>query len=347
MNTYDIPASMKAMRVNTPVPAEALVDPDALARHVEIVELDVPVPGPGEVLVKIGRGTINPNELYHLQGVYSATKDIPFPRPLGFEGAGVVVASGGGLVGRFRVGSRVAFYAMGMYAEYVVCKALDLIDIPADVALSAAACSVGNPLTAMVMLEVAQAAGSKHVINTAAASALGRLLIRVGKTVGIDMICVVRRDEQMEICRREGATHVLNSSAPDFDAELAKVCAETDCSFAYDCTAGDMPARLLAALPDHGTLMIYGYLTPGPIQLMPQVLFPEKRLAAFEIDAYLSRKSLLSKFLMVRRLSQGMGTVFKSEVAKAFPLSEGIQAISYFSRNMTAGKVQIVADATL
>lgn len=343
--TSHIPTHMKALVAMAPVPDAALANPTALAQYIQVIDCAVPTPKHGEVLIKVSRGTINPNDLYHLKGIYSATPKVPFPRPLGFEGAGVVMASGGGVVGRFRVGKRVAFYAMGMFAEYVVCKALDLIDIQDHVDFSTAACSVANPMTALAMLKVAQSSGAKVIINTAAASALGKLLIRLGKQQGIDLICVVRRADQMAICRAEGAAYVLNSSDPHFDEQLQDVVQKTGCHLAFDCVAGDMPERLLKALPDMGgTVKLYGYMTSGPILLTPQTLFTERRLETFEINAYLSRTSLITKGLIAQSITHGMGKVFKSDVQKTFPLAAGVEAISYYSQNMTAGKVQIVAE---
>ncbi|MCG8535436.1 MAG: zinc-binding dehydrogenase [Pseudomonadales bacterium] len=343
-----IPKSMKALIANTPAPPSTLADPALLEQHLKVLDVDVPKPAHGEVLIKVSRGTINPNDLYHLEGIYTATRGEPFPRPMGFEGAGIVVASGGGLIGRFRVGSPVAFYAAGMFAEYVICNALDLIDIPGNVDFSTAACSVANPMTALTMLKVARNAGAKTIINTAGASALGRLLIRLGKTQGIKVIPIVRRNEQINLCKQEGATEVLNSSSDNFDEALAAACTQNGCHLAFDCVAGDMPQRLLEALPeDKGTVKLYGYMTPGPIQLMPQSLFTERRLETFEINAELSRMSLLSKGLVALSIRRGMGNTLRSDVQKSFPLSEGVSAFSWYSQNMTGGKVQIVADETL
>lgn len=340
-----VPQQMKALIAVAPVPEAALANPTVLAHYIKVIDCAVPTPKHGEVLIKVSLGTINPNDLYHLKGIYSATPDVPFPRPLGFEGAGVVVATGGGVIGHFRVGKRVAFYAMGMFAEYVVCKALDLLDIPEEVDFSTAACSVANPMTALAMLKVAKASGANTIINTAAASALGKLLIRLGKEQGIELICIVRRADQMAICCAEGATYVLNSSEPDFDEKLREVIQKTGCHLAFDCVAGEMPEKLLQALPEvGGTVKLYGYMTSGPITLTPQTLFPNRRLETFEINQYLSKTSLLTKGLIAQTISRGMGKAFKSEVQKTFSLTEGVEALSYYSQNMTAGKVQIIAN---
>lgn len=346
-STNNIPSKMKALYGIKPLPEEALADPQAIARCVQLRDVDVPKPGHGQVLIKVSRGTLNPNDLYHAKGIYAGTKNIVFPRPLGFEGAGIVVAAGGGLISKLRMGKRVAFYSLGAFGEYALCKALEVFEIPEHVDFSTAACSVVNPMTALMILREARDSGSPYVINTAAASALGKLLLRHSQKYGVRVICIVRREEQVAHCKKEGATHVLNSSAPGFDAQLKRICADTGCRVAFDCTAGDMPARLLNALPDDGVVKIYGHMTPGPIQLMPQSLYPQRALENFQTLACLRKLSLASKALTARSISKGMGTDFKSEVQRSFSLLEAAEAYSYYSQNMSEGKVQIVANEKL
>lgn len=344
----NIPELMQSLQALQPAPVEAFPETDNLSRYLAVNKVKVPKPGYGEVLVKVSRGTINPNDIYHVQGIYTATEGEPFPRNLGFEGAGVVVASGGGLIGRVRIGSRVAFYATGMFAEYVICNALDLIDIPSDVDFATAACSVANPMTALTMLDVARRAGASTIVNTAGASALGKLLIRLGKQKGIGVISVVRRDEQADICRNAGALEVINSSRDNFEDELKEACESTGCFMAFDCVAGDMPQHLLNALPkEGGVVKMYGYMTPGTVEITPQSLFPERRIETFEINAYLDRMSLLKKGMVAWSIRSGMGKDLVTEIQKSFPLSDGVAAFSWYSQNMTGGKVQIVADAHL
>lgn len=338
---------MRAWIAQQPVPVDAIDQPSEIAKCITLDSVPMPEPATGEVLIKVSRGTLNPNDLYHLQGRYSSTRDIPFPRPLGFEGAGVVVKSGGGPLGRIRVGRRVAFYSSGLFGEYVLCKAIDLIDIPKAVSFENAASSVANPMTALMMLRQAKASGAKVIINTAAASALGRLLLKCAGSEGIAMICIVRRDEQAAICNELGALHVLNSSDDDFDEQLSAVIKSTGCRLAYDCTAGDMPARLLSALPDDGVVRQYGYLTPGPIELPPQALFPARTFTTFEVETYLAQQNLLIKGKTALKIASGMADTFKSTVQKTFTLEQAPEAYAFYSQNMTGGKVQIVADPEL
>ncbi|MCG8535433.1 MAG: hypothetical protein MI808_10090 [Pseudomonadales bacterium] len=94
------PKTMIALQQTGPAPEVALLDSNQLQQYVSLKEVPVPIPGPGQVLIKVSRGSMNPNDLYHIKGVYSSTFDYPYPRGVGFEGAGVVVASGPGILGR-------------------------------------------------------------------------------------------------------------------------------------------------------------------------------------------------------------------------------------------------------
>lgn len=342
-----LPTSMLAAQLKTPVSHAALDDAAELSKALHILEIPVAKLAPGEVLVKVSRGTINPNDLYHLKGEYVMTTDVPFPAPIGFEGAGVVFATGGGLVGRIRLGQRVAFYQLGMFAEYVVCKALDLIPIPSGISFETAACSVANPMTMQSMLQVVRKNGSPAFINTAAASALGRLLIRGANAKGLDIICVVRSEAQADLCRQEGAKFVVNSKDEDFTSQLKNAVDATRCRLALDCIGGTMPGTLLGALPPSSVVKLYGYLDPSPVQFPPQSIYQSRVLETFEVNEHLEGLSLLQKGLMARAIAKGMGNTFTTKVQRTFPLSQTSEAFAFYSANMTGGKVQIVADENL
>lgn len=74
-----------------------------------------------------------------------------------------------------------------------------------------------NPLTAIVMLNKVKSAGVKAIVHTAAASSLGRMMNRLFSNEGIPIINVVRRDEQVELLKKEGAKIVLNSEKEGFE----------------------------------------------------------------------------------------------------------------------------------
>lgn len=339
---------MLALRQKGPVPETALSDPAQIRQYVELAEVPVPKPGPGQVLIKVSRGSMNPNDLYHIKGVYSSTFDYPYPRGMGFEAAGLVVANGGGLPGRLRLGKRVAFYSKsGVFAEYVVAEALKLIALPDDVSFRDAASSVANPITGTGMAQLVRKSGSSSFFITAAAGAVARNTLRVAHSYGLKSIAIVRRQEQEVLCRQEGAAFVLNQSDPDFDRQLSELCRQEKCYYGFDSIGGDMPVRLMRCMPQGSTLCMYGYFNTGPMQFEPQKVFNGWKLDFFETEYYLAAMSLLSRYRLSREVVANINGIFKPLIQREFPLAQAMEGYTFYSQNMTGGKIQIVVDGTM
>ena len=147
------------------------------------------------MLVRVEAAPINPADLIFIAGHYSSDKKPPCTP--GMEGSGVVVSAGSGPGATALVGKRIAFvegkHGTGSWGEYILLKAESAIPIPEEVSLETAACSFVNPVTVLLMLETVKEAGVKTVVSTAAASALGRMLVRLFQSEGIDVINIVRR----------------------------------------------------------------------------------------------------------------------------------------------------------
>ncbi|CAB9528755.1 trans-2-enoyl-CoA reductase [Seminavis robusta] len=220
-------------------------DAKSIEESLSLEEEQVPTIKEGQILVQVACCTINHEDVLHLENAYVNTKDIPIPRGVGFEGSGKVVASKASFYLGLKVGSRVAFYSdqSCALAEYLVCDALTVTPIPAGVSYSTAAAAVTNAFSVLLMVQNLKKGGHKAVVNTVGAGSLGRLFTKHAKSLGINVIALVRRDAQKELCQADGAKVVLNLSDPDFDQQLSQAIQETNCHFAYDGLAGDMPDR--------------------------------------------------------------------------------------------------------
>ncbi|TGK36668.1 zinc-binding dehydrogenase [Leptospira andrefontaineae] len=341
----NLPKKMKAVRQLGPLPNEALSDPNEIKKILQLTSIDLPKPGPGQVLIKVDRGSMNPNDLYHIRGVYSSTFDYPYPRGVGFEAAGTVVANGGGIVGKMRLGKRVAFYSKsGVFAEYALAEALKLIVLPNDVQFQEAASSVANPITGIAMARCAKASESKYFFITAAAGAVARMTMRVAHTYGLKSIAIVRREEQISICKEEGASYVLNQSDPDFEKRLTELCKEVNCTYGFDCIGGEMPLTLVRSMPQGSTLCMYGYFNTGPMQFQPQKLFNGWKVQFFEIEYYINALSLPSRYLLSREVIENVNGLFRPKIQRQFKLEEAAEAYAFYSQNMTDGKIQILCE---
>ena len=321
---------------------------DGKLESISVVEIPVPRPGPGEVLVKVFASPVNPSDLMFLQGLYGFKK--PLPAVPGFEGSGTVVESSPGMLGWFLKGKRVACAAAdakiagGMWAEYIVTSVHLCVPLRKEVELEQGAVMLVNPLTAWVLMDEARRGGHKAVVQTAAASALGRMIVRLGQRFSIPVINVVRRAEQVELLRSMGAEHVVNSSDAGFESSLRDLCHRLGATIGFDAVAGEMSAKMLRGQPRGGRLLVYGGLSLAPCWADPDsLIFEGKRLEGFWLSAWLSRRSLLGRLRVTREVQKLLGSDLKTEFQARVPLEDAARGLRQYSANMTAGKVLLVA----
>lgn len=312
-----------------------------------VVRRPVPQPGINQVLVKIAASPINPSDLMFIQGVYGFQR--PTPTIPGFEGAGKVVAvgPGSGLMGRYLMGKRVACVTQdkgeGLWAEYMVTSVNYALPLDKAVSLETGAMSVVNPLTAVALLDIARKSGHKIVLNTAGASALGQMLYRLGQQEGIEVVNIVRRAAQVELLKSQGMAHVLNSSDLDFSQQLRDLCHQRYIRLAFDAVAGEMPGRLLAAMPNQSKVTVYGGLSLAPVQVNgPDLIFAGKSVDGFWLTEWIGRKNLGQNLMLWRRAQKLMGAVLKTDVRARYGLVEAQQAITDYGNDMTGGKILLI-----
>ena len=107
--------------------------------YLELGDVPRPVPGPGQVLIKVRRAAINPSDIAFVQGFYGQER--MQGRPAGFEGVGTVVEAGPGMTGRFLMGRDVSFVVTpggsGSRAEYALAQTAMALPLKTDVHLCA------------------------------------------------------------------------------------------------------------------------------------------------------------------------------------------------------------------
>lgn len=331
-----IPETMKAVRVHAF---------DGASGSVRVDEVPVPRPRSGEVLVRMAAAPVNPSDVMFTRGLYGFTKATPCVP--GFEGAGTVVASGGGMYSSWLVGKRVACGvqedADGTWSEYVVTSPTMCIPLPKEISDEQGASLIVNPLTAMALLENAKRGGHKAAIHTAAASALGRMMLRMSERDHYPVIHVVRRDEQAKLLREMGAKHVLDSSDSDFEEQLHERAKKLGATIAFDAVAGELTGKLLAAMPRGSEAVVYGALSLESCGVEPgQLIFERKRLSGFWLSDWIRKQGNLRLLLAMREVQRHIGSELSTSIAERVPLSGAIEAIARYEENMTRGKVLLV-----
>ena len=308
-------------------------------------EIAVPRPGPGQVLVKVAASPINPSDLSFLDGNYGTKKGLPVVP--GLEGAGTVVAVGSGMMGRYLMGKRVACIAPndgdGLWADYVLTSSSLALPLNDAVDLEQGAMSVVNPLTAVAFLDILKGGGHKAVVQTAAASALGQMIMRLGATAGIAVINIVRREEQAALLRSQGATLVLNSNDEDFDARLSAVCREQGARVALDAVGGTLTYRVLHALLPEGKIIVYGGLSEEhALADLGDLIFENKSVEGFWLTNWIRDKNMFQMLSLWRLAQKLLSSELRTKVRVRYPLEEVKTAVSLYQEQMTGGKVLLV-----
>lgn len=313
----------------------------------EVAELPVPVPRRGQVLVRIEAAPCNPSDLLLLQGKYGSLKTAPFVP--GWEGAGRVVASGGGMLSRWLLGKRVACGLQGdrngTWAQYAVANVTECIPLQRALGVEQGASLIINPLTALGLLDTARRHGHRAAIHTAGASQVGRMLLAMSRNLDYPMIHVVRRAAQVELLHSLGASHVLNSSEVDFVDQLRELAARLKATIAFEAVAGNLTATVLNCLPPRSTVFLYGSLSEEPCDGMnpSDFIFHGKTVTGFLLPHWLERHSLL-RILWLARRAQNM--IIRGEIStlvqRRVSLDQAATGLQHYVRHMTEGKVLIV-----
>lgn len=306
----------------------------------------VPVPGHGQVLVRVAAAPCNPSDLLLLQGKYGALKTLPTVP--GWEGAGQVVAHGGGWLARWLQGRPVSFAVQGdrdgTWAQYVLADADACIPLRREVPIEQAASLIINPFTALGLLDTARRGGHRAAVHTAAASQLGRMLVALTRDRRFPIIHIVRRVEQVDLLRSLGATHVLNLAAPDFVDTLRTTCRQLQATVAFDAVAGDLTGLLLQNLPAGSTVYVYGALSQQACsQIDPiDLIFRDKAVAGFFLGTWRRRQGSLRMMRLARRVQQLLldGTI-ATTIQRRLTLDQAVAGLQQYATHMTDGKVLI------
>jgi len=328
---HTIPATMQA------------VQQDEAQGQLFLSEVPVPRPGAGEVLVRMAAAPINPSDLGALSGLsYSGTRSYPFTP--GIEGSGTVVAVGSGVLAKMLRGKQVACSSIvggdGTWAEYMVTSAKLCVPLKPGVDLESAAMLLVNPLTALAMIEVAKKGKHHAIVNTAAASALGGMILRLARRHGIPVINIVRRADQVDVVRARGASYILDSSEPDFIKHFREMVQYLKATLFLDAIGGEMTQQLADVAPFGSTILLYSKMSEQNSEIDPFVaLVKGLNFHGWFLTNWLQKKNLVQAIALSRRAQGLLKTDLSTHIHKRVPLASAQEALEAYVKNMTNHKV--------
>src|SRR5476651_392644 len=309
----------------------------------EVLRLDdipVPVPQPGEALVRVRTAGVNYADIYQRTGVTPTA----LPHIGGMEGVGVVETSAGGLP----AGTRVMWTPHpGAYAEFVAVPGWKLVAVPVGLEdhLALAACMQG--MTAQFLCETTYPvrAGDAVLVH-AGAGGVGLLLIQLLKHKGAYVITTVSTPEKAALARAAGADEVILYTETDFVAAVQAATSGKGVQVAYDSVGLATYQGSLALLRPLGSLVLFGQssgVVPpiDPLALMRQgsVFLTRPTLAHYVADA----PSLQARATKV--LGWVLDGTLKLRIGRVYPLSAAAEAQRDLAARTTTGKLLLqIAD---
>lgn len=336
---------------------------------IRVSNVPVPEPGTGQVRVRMRMSPVNPSDLNFVHGTYhTALQRIIWnqgeagdervfydpalvtacPQPpyaLGGEGMGVVDATGSGWLARRLLGKRVAIASgppNGTWQEYTVVDARRAVALPAQIPDEQGAMFFINPVTAYVMTrEVLRVPKGAWLLVTAAGSALGKSIVRMGRLYGFRTLCVVRSGANSDELRSLGADAVVETDRQDLVAEVFRLTGGMGVFHALDCVGGELAATVVRCLGLDGKLVLYGTLADQPLQLpIRDLMMPVAGISGFLLPNWMIQQSplkLLRVLMQVKKLM--IRGVFDAPIDQRFPLDRVAEAVAASLQTGRTGKI--------
>ena len=254
----------------------------------DLVQREIPELTSTQVLVKMECSTVNPSDYLAILGKYPLNGLPMYP---GFEGSGTVVKTGIDQRAQALLNTRVAVASSGAWSEFNVADVSEVFELKDHVSFEQAADLIVNPMTVVVMIEIAHGLNSSFVSN-AAASALGQQLCKIATRLGIRHINIVRNQEQVEILKNAGAEFVFNSSDVEWMEEAKRVAKDLAPKIAFDAIGGEDTLILADLIENGGTVYNYGFLSGESPQLSSlHLIFQQKTLTGLWLAIHYATKT--------------------------------------------------------
>jgi NADPH:quinone reductase-like Zn-dependent oxidoreductase len=312
----------------------------------EVLRLDevpLPVPGSGEVRIRVAAIGLNRVEAIYREGQFGP---VTLPATLGYEAAGVIEAIGAEVTG-FAAGDRVAvLYGLSMerygtYGEHIVYPADRLVRVPSSQSLVDAAASWMQYGTAYALVGIAQVKAGDHAVITAASSSVGIAAIQIARSHGAVPIAVTRDDAKADRLRELGAAHVIVSNREAVAERVREITGGQGARIAFDAVGGNQLGDLLTALGSEGIAIVYGMLGGYSTEFaLPPMMMANLTLRGWAADiqtATAEGRAALNAYVAPRLASGELRPV----IARTFALDEIAEAHRYLESNVQVGKVVV------
>lgn len=315
----------------------------------EVLQIrDVPLaePGPGEVRLAVEAFGLNRSESQMRQGTYPMI-DATFPSRVGKEAVGRVTAVGPGVDG-VEVGTRVTTIPCfdmnrhGVYGEFAIVPATALAPVPRGLTAVQAAAIWQQYLTAYgPLVEHAALGPGRTVLVTAATASVGHACIQVAKVQGATVIATTRSADKAARLRQTGADHVVVTATQPLVETVRALTGGRGADVIVDPISGPIVVDLAEAAAFGGRIVLYGRLderpTPYPLITCMKKALSITGYTLWEVVLDPARRARAERWI-VERLEQG---VLAPVIDRVYPLDRIVEAHACMDANQANGKIVV------
>jgi NADPH2:quinone reductase len=303
----------------------------------EVVDVEVGEPGPGEARVRNHAIGLNFIDVYFRNGLYPA----PLPSGLGHEAAGVVEAVGPG-VAHVKPGDRVAYAARpnGAYSELRTMPADILVKLPDGIDFETGAAMMLQGLTVQYLFRrTYPLKAGDTILFHAAAGGVGLIACQWARAMGVNLIGTVGSNEKAALARSHGAAHVINYNTEDVVQRVLEITKGAKVPVVYDSVGKDTFLRSLDCLQPLGLMVSFGNSSGAvpPFALSELVSRGSLYITRPTLQTYAARREDLEAMAADLFEMVGSGKV-RIEIHQRFPLADAAQAHIALESRRTTGK---------
>ncbi|CAN7725273.1 quinone oxidoreductase [Pseudorhodoferax sp. LjRoot39] len=315
------------------------IDRHGGAEEMQVVQVQVGEPGPGEIRIRHKAIGLNFIDVYQRSGLYQ----LPMPLQLGMEASGIVEAVGSG-VAHLAVGDRAAYASQppGSYCEVRVMPAKNVCKLPDAIDFETGAAMMLKGLTAQYLLKKTLPQGGlqrgDHVLFHAAAGGVGLIACQWARALGLQLIGTAGSAEKCQLALEHGAAHAIDYKREDFLARVKEITGGKGVKVVYDSIGKDTFDQSLDCLQPFGLMASFGNASGAVPPFAPGLLGNKGSL-------YLTRATLFTH-IATRESTQAMAddlfdVVLRGDVRiridQRYPLEQVQQAHRDLEARKTTG----------
>ncbi len=308
---------------------------------IEMVEADVPDPGPGEVRIRQRAIGLNFIDIYYRTGLYANT----LPHGLGFEGAGVIDAVGANVSG-LKEGDRVAYPQgpIGAYAESRTMPAATVVKIPKAISFEQAAAVMLKGLTVQYLFrQTYRLQGNETILFHAAAGGVGLIACQWARALGVRLIGTVSSPEKAALAKNAGAWQTIDYSKENFAERVAALTNGAKVPVVYDGVGKTTWEGSLDCLQPRGLMVSFGNASGAVTGVNLGILAAKGSL-------FVTRPTLATHIVPRARLEESAAELFdlmqkgkiKVDIEQRYALADAARAHEDLAARKTVGSTVLM-----